>query len=125
MYRHALLLLLPVKTDIEIATVEINFMFIVVRLHGVPFAYHSLMMAKQLCGGKGGFLNLIPPRNDNLSRYILARVNVDITKPLKRGSYLRFGDEVRRWINLMYERLTFYCYLCGLVGHLEKKCPMR
>lgn len=52
-------------------------------------------------------------------------MEVNIAEPLLRGVYLRIRDGSRKWISFVYERMPNYCYLCGLVGHLEKKCILR
>lgn len=66
------------------------------------------------------FDGLILPKEDSCPRYFRARVHVDISKPLKRGSFLHMGDDERRWIGFTYEKLPVYYYLCGVVEHLKK-----
>ena len=31
------------------------------------------------------------------------------------------GDWV--WIDLIYERLPTFCFICGIIGHLDRNCP--
>lgn len=60
-----------------------------------------------------------------MQTYLRVKVEVNIAEPLLRGVYLRLRDGSRKWISFVYERMLNYCYLCGLVGHLEKKCILR
>ncbi|KAI8538810.1 hypothetical protein RHMOL_Rhmol09G0132300 [Rhododendron molle] len=55
-------------------------------------------------------------------RFIRVRVWIDITKPLKKGFYLkRHGDE-DVWVKFKYERFSDYCYGCGRVGYTVNDC---
>lgn len=49
---------------------------------------------------------------------------VEIDKPVRRGVLLRMSKtEEPRWFQAQYERLPYYCFACGLIGHSEMDCP--
>ncbi|CAN6304644.1 unnamed protein product [Urochloa humidicola] len=55
--------------------------------------------------------------------FLRARVAIDATKPLRRGIFLRTKkDEEPVWYNILYEKLLFYCYSCGIMGHTDLEC---
>lgn len=54
--------------------------------------------------------------------YLRLRVIIDITKPLKKGFFLKRRDKEDLWIKFKYERLSDFCYVCGLIGHGLNDC---
>lgn len=55
--------------------------------------------------------------------FLRARVAIEINKPLKRGVLLRMSHgEEPKWFAVQYERLPFYCFSCGIIGHSEIEC---
>jgi hypothetical protein len=55
--------------------------------------------------------------------FLRARVAIDINKPVRRGVMLRTkkaGDP--EWFDVQYEKLSFYCLNCGVMGHSELHC---
>lgn len=90
-------------------------MNIVVRLTNIPMDFRKPDTARRLCRNLGKVMEV---------KWIRFRVQVDISEPLQRGIYLRMGDGTRTWIAFSYERMLVYCYLCRVVGHLEKKCHL-
>lgn len=106
-------------------TIELRVMTIVVRLANIPVGYRNPEVARRLCTNFDKILEIIPPKGEFAHNYIRARVQVNITEPLLRGVYLRLKTGTRQWIAFSYERMPIYCYLCGRVGHLEKKCKLR
>lgn len=50
------------------------------------------------------------------------RIWVDISKPLKKGFFLRRVKEEDSWVRFKYERLLDFCYGCGMVGHAVNEC---
>lgn len=55
--------------------------------------------------------------------FLCARVAIEIDKPLRRGVLLRMSrSEEPRWFAVQYERLPFFCYGCGILGHSEIEC---
>lgn len=55
--------------------------------------------------------------------FLRARVAVEIDKPLRRGVLLRMSKtEDPRWFQAQYEKLPYYCFACGVIGHSEVDC---
>lgn len=55
--------------------------------------------------------------------YMRIRVNMDIGKPLKRRMRIKEGGDWN-WLNLKYERLGTFCFVCGMLGHFERDCSV-
>ena len=52
-----------------------------------------------------------------------AKVRIDISKALKRWLKLRLSkSEEVTVVNLKYERLPEFCFVCGKIGHAIKEC---
>jgi hypothetical protein len=50
--------------------------------------------------------------------FLRARITIDLDKPLKRGVLLRMArDSEPEWFDAQYERLPFFCFSCGVIGH--------
>lgn len=48
---------------------------------------------------------------------------IEINKPLRRGVLLRMSKiEEPRWFQAQNEKLPFYCFGCGVIGHSEVEC---
>lgn len=55
--------------------------------------------------------------------FLRGQVAIDIDKPLRRGVLLRMSkNEEPRWFAVQYEKLPFYCFACGVMGHSEVEC---
>lgn len=50
------------------------------------------------------------------------KVQLDITKPLRRGMKVNSGRNATKWIGFKYERLGDFCYYCGRLGHTDVDC---
>ncbi|KAL0406226.1 UNVERIFIED_CONTAM: hypothetical protein Slati_3936500 [Sesamum latifolium] len=53
------------------------------------------------------------------------RVALDISKPLKRFLRLRTVRGEGSIVSFTYERLPNFCYLCGLLGHIDRNSERR
>lgn len=49
---------------------------------------------------------------------------LDLTKPLQRGTKLKYR-QFERWVEFRYEKLPIFCFYCGLIGHNERLCLKR
>lgn len=56
--------------------------------------------------------------------FLRGRVAVEIDKPLRHRVLLRMSKtEEPCWFHVLYERLPYYCFACGKIGHSEMDCP--
>ena len=53
--------------------------------------------------------------------FLRARVAIPIDQPLRRWVTVRRGSTDVSF-NLQYEKLPFFCFSCGLIGHRELEC---
>ncbi|CAH9070814.1 unnamed protein product [Cuscuta epithymum] len=44
-------------------------------------------------------------------------------KPLKKGTNLK-KEGKSYWVDFKYEKLPNFCFICGLIGHSDKFCPL-
>lgn len=58
-----------------------------------------------------------------IGKYLRIKVWFDIRKPLLRGVTMEVGPNGKtQWCLIKYEFLPNFCYVCGLLGHVDGEC---
>ncbi|GMI90026.1 hypothetical protein HRI_002671900 [Hibiscus trionum] len=113
--------------DGKLSPSEYNFSVfpIWVRIYDLPLVGMTVEIGKSL-GSKFGECLMADFRKGEgrLGQYMSVRVEIDITKPLRRC--VMFGrkcDGSPRVCWAKYERLPKFCFWCGIIGHVLELCP--
>ncbi|KAL5772827.1 hypothetical protein ACOSP7_012443 [Xanthoceras sorbifolium] len=97
-----------------------------VQLHNVPLVCMTKEIGWALGNKIGRVMDIdVGATGDCLGRFLRVRVVIDVTKPLNRFLCvcLLEGDPDTVLL-LRYERLTEYCFQCGVVGHVVHECQI-
>lgn len=54
--------------------------------------------------------------------YIRMKVEVEVAEPLKPGFWWSNERGQEKWADIRYERLSDFCYGCGILGHTAQNC---
>ncbi|XP_012849901.1 PREDICTED: uncharacterized protein LOC105969674 [Erythranthe guttata] len=100
-------------------------MSIVMRFHHPPIKQRSLGIIQQIVNRIGEFLEVLNLKQSDVAQFISVKVRLDVTPCLKRGCFFMLQNGTRIWVAFTYERLPKFCFLCGIIGHGEQRCPMR
>ncbi|XP_058732735.1 uncharacterized protein LOC131604305 [Vicia villosa] len=92
-----------------------------IRVYELPLLLRSEAMARKLGGILGEFEELDTKEVHRNGCFLRIKVNIDLRKPLKRGTVVRFKEKNLR-VHFKYERLPTFCFICGKVGHQIKDC---
>lgn len=111
-----------VSGDEQPTEVPLNHSPFWVRIRNLPFNCRSNDHVKAVASCLG---ELVEVEDDDIGidKYCRVRVILDVRKPLrkkKKNIKNRKGDEVE--IVFRYERIPFFCFLCGVLGHSERYC---
>lgn len=49
---------------------------------------------------------------------------MDLNKPLRRKIKIKREGGDWNWINFKFERLSTFCFVCGIMGHSERDCDI-
>ncbi|XP_010690516.1 uncharacterized protein LOC104904037 [Beta vulgaris subsp. vulgaris] len=93
------------------------------RLKNLPFNCRSDDDVRAVCSSVGDVME-IESDELGLEAYRRVKVMLDITKPLRRFQRIRTKDGREVKVAFQFERLPFFCFLCGVMGHSEKDCPI-
>jgi 14-3-3 protein epsilon len=95
-----------------------------IQVHNLPAGYMSQKTGKNIGDFIGEFLEY-DEKNDNCSwrKYMRIRVLVDVRLPLKRHKKIKKQGDGSKLVQFKYERLGTFCYVCGILGHSDAKCP--
>ncbi|KAK3129161.1 hypothetical protein QOZ80_6BG0472640 [Eleusine coracana subsp. coracana] len=95
-----------------------------VRILNLPFGWMNDKRGARVAGLIGDLVKMDVDAHGKASGpYLRARVAVEINKPLRRGVMLQSAQNaVPEWYDIQYEKLPFYCFSCGLMGHLDSEC---
>lgn len=59
-----------------------------------------------------------------VGKELRARIIISLKEPLPRGVAVFSSRRQRKeWYDVVYERVPFFCFSCGIIGHSEIECP--
>jgi hypothetical protein len=103
-------------SDIEMHTGEVW-----ARIYDLPLRLRSDAMAKRLGDLLGNFIEVDNKDGNRLGKFLRVKTLIDLRKPLKRGTVVKYqGKDLR--VFFKYERLPTFCFVCGKIGHQIKDC---
>ncbi|TXG70052.1 hypothetical protein EZV62_004987 [Acer yangbiense] len=94
-----------------------------VQIHDIPIMCINRRTARWLAEQISAVIELPSDSRECWGKFIRVKVQIDISKPLKRWLRLKLGkaDEIVV-VGLKYERLPDFCFACGRIGHIIKEC---
>ncbi|XP_058756011.1 uncharacterized protein LOC131629230 [Vicia villosa] len=120
-FDRALLVLAKISGDEQPADTDLHTGAFWVRIYELPLALRIEAMAKKLGNILGEFVEADPKEAYRNGRFLHVKVKVDLKKPLKRGTMVKYKEKSLR-VHFKYERLPTFCYICGRIGHQMKDC---
>ncbi|KAL5826595.1 hypothetical protein ACOSQ3_018434 [Xanthoceras sorbifolium] len=108
----------------KVSEVDFSLTPLWIHMHNLPLA----CMSKEAGIFLGNFVGSVVEvdagsSGSYMGKYLRVRVEVDVTKALRRGIRVLMGDpEEKVVVVLRYERLPNFCYFCGIIGHLVRDC---
>jgi len=66
----------------------------------------------------------VPDSGVQWGRCLRVRVRLDMSKRLVRGKKITVEGRECKWVNFNYEKLSNFCYRCGLLCHALKDYPV-
>ncbi|XP_056692156.1 uncharacterized protein [Spinacia oleracea] len=120
-FEQNLLLLKDISGDEQPYDIALTHSPFWVRIENLPFNCRSDAHVKAIAAKLDSLME-IEEDVMGIGKDRRLRVMMDVTKPLRR-----FLDVVNRQghtvkVKLKYERLPFFCFMCGIMGHGEKDC---
>jgi hypothetical protein len=121
--KHAVILK---EYDEKLKPTEVCFdkMDIWVRLLNLPFGWMNKQRGSRAMGLLGELKQMDVDSDGKAGgAFLRARVAIDLRKPLKRGVLLRMvRDSEPEWFDAQYEKLPFFSFSCGVIGHGGLAC---
>ncbi|KAL0368439.1 UNVERIFIED_CONTAM: hypothetical protein Scaly_1062800 [Sesamum calycinum] len=124
-YEKNLLVLVPVEVTDDPKLIDLDWCDFHIYIHGLVLGKMNQDVASFIGSRLGKFKDVGRDNNGDIwGSSVRTRASIDITKPLKRALKLRtvLGDE--QFVTFTYEKLPYFCYLCGCLGYLGGQCKM-
>ncbi|KAJ4836541.1 hypothetical protein Tsubulata_013584 [Turnera subulata] len=93
-----------------------------VKIYDVPMSFRNARHLALIAGKLGTFCEFDERGPLGWGKYVKVRVNLYVSKPLKKEILGRNTTAQTLVFPMKYEKLPNYCYGCGLIGHLVREC---
>lgn len=96
-----------------------------VQVYDLPKGFVSENILRSVGNYIGMFVKADPANfESNWKPFYRIRVIIKVNKPLKRRMQIKREGGSWSWINFKYERLSTFCFVCGILGHSDKDCDV-
>jgi len=112
--------------DLRPSEVSFDDLAIWVNILNLPLALRDERWGLKLAGKIGEKVLKIDVDSQKraLGKDLRARVLISLKDPLPRGvSVFSSRRQRKEWYDVVYERLPFFCFSCGIIGNSEIECP--
>nr|KYP46238.1 Uncharacterized protein At4g02000 family [Cajanus cajan] len=94
-----------------------------VQIHQLPPGFNSSSVGQNIANHIGEFLEFDSRNTTTFWRsYMRVRVLIDVRKPLKKSKRIKKPGGEATVVLFKYEKLGPFCFVCGLLGHMEDSC---
>lgn len=122
-FEQSMLVYSKVQENEDPKTVQLNDSEIWVQVYDVPKGFISENILKSIGNYIGQYIKSDPTNFDGVWKAcIRIRVKMNVLSPLKRRMKIKRAGGAWSWINFKYERLSTFCFVCGILGHSERDC---
>lgn len=115
------------KYDEKLSAAEIQFdkFDIWARLINLPLGWMNQERGSKAMGLLGEVVSMDVDQEGKASgAYLRGRITLDLSKPVKRGILMRLRrNEEPWWFAAQYEKIPFFYFSCGIIGHSDLQCP--
>lgn len=124
-FEQSLLVYHCLKENEDPHGVKLNNMDIWIQVYDLPNGFVSENIFRHIGNYVGEFVKSDPANlNGGWRLYSRIRVTLEIDKPIKRRMKIKREGGEWSWINFKYERLSSFCFVCGILGHQERDCAI-
>jgi hypothetical protein len=97
------------------------------RVERLPLGLMNRVVAKAIGDDIGEFMEVDADGGDLVvGRALRMKIRLDVRKPLRCGIMADlWADKGERWCPVTYEHLPDFCYICGLIGHVDRACSKK
>ncbi|XP_048496311.1 uncharacterized protein LOC125495591 [Beta vulgaris subsp. vulgaris] len=116
-----LILLSEIEGELQPSNMSLTLCPFWLRIYNLPMAYRTEKHIKMIANSMGEVLEY---DSDGILWDKSARIRVllDVTKPLRRIQRISLKKGEPVMVEIKYERLPTFCYVCGIIGHIERDC---
>nr|CCA66049.1 hypothetical protein [Beta vulgaris subsp. vulgaris] len=120
-FDQSLVLLQEIDADVQPSNVRLTHSPFWVRVYNLPMRCRSEQHIRMIGGCIGDVLE-VDTHEILWDKSARIRVLIDITKPLRRVQRFALKNGVSALVEIKYERLPTFCFLCGVIGHIGRDC---
>lgn len=122
-FEQSLLLHHKLENGEDAHLVKLNKIEIWVQVYDIPIGMLSHKLLESIGNYVGVYVKADPQNlNGGWKMYYHILVVMDVEKPLKRRMKVKREGGEWTWVNFKYERLSTFCFVCGLICHSDGDC---
>ncbi|XP_020199593.1 uncharacterized protein [Aegilops tauschii subsp. strangulata] len=107
------------------ASIVFDGLYVWAQIHNIPELYRKPEVVDQLARRIGRVKETqLSPRLFYEGDYVRIRARVLVNKPLTRVTPLNVVGEGRKFLPVKYEKIPYFCQVCGLMGHNHEESEM-